>query len=94
MIPKRPFYFLRHGQTDWNLEGRYQGHSDILLNATGIAQARAAADCLAGVPIDRIVASPLIRALATAAIVGEKMQKPIHIERGLIEGISAASADS
>jgi broad specificity phosphatase PhoE len=85
MIPKRPFYFLRHGQTNWNLEGRYQGHSDVPLNATGIAQARAAAACLAGVPIARIVASPLIRALATAAIVGEKIQKPIHIERGLIE---------
>jgi probable phosphoglycerate mutase len=76
MIPKRPFYFLRHGQTNWNLEGRYQGHSDVPLNATGIAQARAAAACLAGVPIARIVASPLIRALVTAAIVGEKIQKP------------------
>lgn len=85
MIPKRPFYFLRHGQTDWNLEGRYQGHSDIPLNATGIAQAQAAAACLACVPINRIVASPLIRAVATAAIVAEKLQKPIHIDRGLVE---------
>lgn len=85
MIPKCPFYFLRHGQTDWNLEGRYQGHSDIQLNATGIAQAQAAAECLVGTPISRIVASPLIRALATAAIVAEKLQKPIHVERGLVE---------
>ena len=85
MIPKRPFYFLRHGQTDWNLERRYQGHSDVPLNGTGIAQARAAAECLACIPINRIVASPLIRAVATAAIVAEKLQKPIHIERGLIE---------
>ena len=85
MIPKRPFYFLRHGQTDWNLQGRYQGHSDIPLNANGIAQAHAAAECLACVRIDRIVASPLIRAVATAAIVAEKLQKPIHIDRGLVE---------
>jgi broad specificity phosphatase PhoE len=85
MIPKRPFYFLRHGQTDWNLEGRYQGHSDIPLNATGVAQARAAAACLAPVPINRIVASPLMRAVATAAIVAERLQKPIHIDRGLVE---------
>jgi probable phosphoglycerate mutase len=85
MIPKRPFYFLRHGQTDWNLEGRYQGHSDIPLNATGIAQAQAAAACLARVAINRIVASPLIRAVATAAIVAERLQKPIHIDRGLVE---------
>jgi broad specificity phosphatase PhoE len=85
MIPKSPFYFLRHGQTDWNLEGRYQGHSDIPLNATGITQSHAAAECLACVPINRIVASPLIRAVATAAIVAEKLQKPIHIDRGLVE---------
>jgi broad specificity phosphatase PhoE len=85
MIPRRPFYFLRHGQTDWNLEGRYQGHSDIPLNATGIAQAHAAAECMVGVPINRIVASPLIRAVATAAIVAERLQTPIHIDRGLVE---------
>jgi broad specificity phosphatase PhoE len=85
MIPKRPFYFLRHGETDWNRECRYQRQSDIPLNATGITQAHAAAERLAGVPIDRIVASPLIRALATAAIVAEKLQKPIHLDRGLVE---------
>jgi probable phosphoglycerate mutase/uncharacterized phosphatase len=85
MIASRPFYFLRHGQTDWNLEGRYQGHADIPLNATGIAQAHAAAECLAGVLIDIVVTSPLIRALATAAIVAEKLRKPIHVDRGLIE---------
>ena len=85
MIPKRPFYFLRHGETDWNLEGRYQGQSDIPLNATGVAQAQEAAERLAGVPIDRIVSSPLIRALATAAIAAEKLQKPIHLDRSLVE---------
>jgi broad specificity phosphatase PhoE len=85
MIPKRPFYFLRHGQTDWNLEGRYQGHADTPLNRTGIAQAHAAAECLAEVAIDRIVVSPLIRAVATAAIVAERLGKPIQIERGLME---------
>jgi broad specificity phosphatase PhoE len=85
MIPKRPFYFLRHGQTDWNLEGRYQGQSDIPLNAIGISQAHVAAERLAGVQIDLIVTSPLIRAVATAAIVAEKLQKPIYIDRGLVE---------
>ena len=85
MIPDRPFYFLRHGQTDWNRDARYQGTSEVPLNATGIAQAHAAAEVLAGVRIDRIVASPLIRALKTAAIVAEKLDRPIHIERDLIE---------
>jgi broad specificity phosphatase PhoE len=85
MIPQRHFYFLRHGQTDWNREGRYQGTSDIPLNATGIAQAEAAALRLAAVKIDRIVASPLIRAFKTAEIVAAQRGLPIHSERGLVE---------
>jgi broad specificity phosphatase PhoE len=86
MLPKRPFYFLRHGQTDWNLEGRYQGHCDAALNATGIAAAAAAAQCLAQIPIDRVVASPLVRARTTASIVAAHLKRPIHWEVGLVEG--------
>jgi 2,3-bisphosphoglycerate-dependent phosphoglycerate mutase len=85
MLIKRAFYLLRHGQTDWNLEGRYQGHADVALNATGLAQAAAAAERLGGVPIDRIITSPLIRALKTAAIVAERIGKPLHPERDLVE---------
>jgi broad specificity phosphatase PhoE len=85
MIPERPFYFLRHGETDWNRGGRYQGHCETQLNATGIAQAHAAAELLAAASINRIVSSPFLRALATAAIVAEKLQRPIHLDRGLVE---------
>jgi probable phosphoglycerate mutase len=85
MIPKRSFYFLRHGETDWNREGRYQGHADVPLNATGIAQAGAAGEALAGAGITRIVTSPLMRALKTAAVVAERIGRPIHVDRGLIE---------
>ena len=85
MIPQRLFYFLRHGQTEWNREGRYQGTSDIPLNAIGIAQARAAAELLSQVKIDRIVASPLSRALKTAEIVAGQCGAPIHTDRGLVE---------
>ncbi|MFT5511489.1 MAG: broad specificity phosphatase PhoE [Hyphomicrobiaceae bacterium] len=79
------FLFLRHGQTDWNLEGRFQGVADIPLNATGIDQAAGAATILARQPIDRIVSSPLIRALKTAAIVSERISIPIDIDTQLIE---------
>jgi len=84
-IPRRTFYFLRHGQTDWNVEGRFQGHSDVALNAQGLAQAHAAAVVLAACPVDLIVASPLIRALKTAAIVAEAIGKPLRIDSELKE---------
>jgi len=70
-------FFVRHGQTDWNAEGRFQGHSDIPLNATGLSQAHHAARMLAACPIDRVVASPLVRAARTAEIVNERLGKPI-----------------
>ena len=77
----------RSTQNAWRalLEGRYQGQSDIPLNATGISQAHAAAERLARVSVDLIVTSPLIRAVATAEIVAEELHKPIQIDRGLVE---------
>lgn len=79
------FIFLRHGQTDWNLQGRYQGLSDIALNATGLEQAEAAARLLKQISIDRIVSSPLVRALKTAAIVSEYISVPINVSTGMSE---------
>jgi broad specificity phosphatase PhoE len=84
-MPTRRFLFLRHGETDWNREGRIQGHTDIALNATGIAQAQAAAELLAGERFDRIIASPLSRAFDTARIVNDASSRPLHTDAGLIE---------
>lgn len=84
MVP-RSFYFLRHGETDWNKVGRLQGQTDIPLNDTGREQARLAAPILKKYAIDRIIASPLSRALETAQIINEVLQKPLIADERLCE---------
>jgi broad specificity phosphatase PhoE len=84
-LPPVPFLYLRHGETDWNAALRAQGRSDIPLNATGRAQAEAAAAPLARLPIDAIVHSPLDRAAETARIVATKVAAPLVVEPDLAE---------
>ncbi len=62
----------RHGATEWNIEGRYQGQSDVPLNDQGVRQAEALADELALMPIDAIYASGLQRALRTAEAIARR----------------------
>jgi broad specificity phosphatase PhoE len=80
-----PFWFLRHGQTDWNVERRIQGHADIPLNQTGLEQAAQAAQVLRGVGLTRIISSPLARAATTAAIVQEQLGVPLQHDELLKE---------
>ncbi len=75
----------RHGQTDWNLANRFQGHSDIPLNETGIDQARRAAPLLYGLRPSKIISSDLIRAKQTAQELANISRLPIHIDPGLRE---------
>ena len=60
---------VRHGQTDWNAEGRWQGHEDIPLNELGREQAQFAALLLAKYEWAKVFSSPLQRALETAQII-------------------------
>lgn len=77
---------VRHGQTDWNLDRRIQGSTDIPLNATGRADARAAAAGLANGGYDHVYASPLVRARETAEIIADELGLPAPVlTRGLRE---------
>ncbi len=85
MLAAPAFWFLRHGETDWNARNLSQGSVDIPLNDIGIAQAHRAATALAGVGIASIVSSPLGRARATADIVAAALALPTSIEPDLRE---------
>ena len=75
----------RHGQTDWNVENRFQGHSDIPLNKVGHYQASEAAKVLAALRPDRIISSDLIRAQETAAPLASLTDIKIEINPNLRE---------
>lgn len=77
MTPLRHVLLARHGETDWNLAGRWQGHTDVPLNATGRAQAAALAERLRGEGIAAVVASDLSRARHTAEIVAAALGVPL-----------------
>jgi broad specificity phosphatase PhoE len=75
----------RHGETDWNKEGRWQGWADPPLNDTGRAQARALAEQLRETPFDAVYSSDLKRAHETALILAEPHGVPVVVDRDLRE---------
>ena len=78
-------FLFRHGETDWNREGRLQGHTDTPLNPTGLAQAQALAERLRPHLLDAVVSSDLARAWTTGRIVAENLGVPLIGEPGLRE---------
>jgi uncharacterized phosphatase len=93
------FAFIRHGQTNWNRDGRLQGASDIPLNDLGRQQAADAVTELAGTQWDAIVSSPLSRARETAEIIAAGLGIELGpsydnlIERNYGDGEGATAED-
>lgn len=77
-------YIARHGQTDWNIEHKAQGHTDIPLNETGLKQAEFLRDKIKGIKFTAVYASPLKRAAETAKIATNGKYNIIYDDR-LIE---------
>ncbi|MGH6893495.1 MAG: histidine phosphatase family protein [Dongiaceae bacterium] len=85
MLARQPFWFLRHGQTDWNRTGRCQGRKDVPLSMQGEAEAHAAIPHLRILDLTGICASPLRRARHTADIIGQGLGLAVTEMPGLEE---------
>ncbi len=72
-MSRRIVFLARHGETDWNVQGRWQGHTDVPLNAKGRGQAREVAAALKGLGLTGLASSDLSRAHETARIVGVEL---------------------
>ncbi len=81
------FWFLRHGETDWNAQGLSQGSTDIPLNRVGVSQAERAARTLVGLDlgIRTVIASSLTRARVTAEHAAAALRLPVLLDEGLVE---------
>lgn len=82
---RRRIVFWRHGRTDWNAQGRYQGQLDIGLDVTGALQAKAAARHLAAIGPTKIVSSDLSRARKTAEVLASLCNLPVTADARLRE---------
>lgn len=79
------FFVFRHGETDWNLQKKFQGHTDIPLNATGEAQAAQLAKKIKKLQLKAVLTSDLCRAIKTAEIALGGRTVPFHVHSDLRE---------
>lgn len=93
--PKTTLLVVRHGETEWNVERRFQGQFDSPLTDTGRAQAAALGQRLQNCPFDELIASDLGRARETAAIIAEQTGHVVQTDNrlrergyGLLEGLT------
>ena len=83
--PDTPFIFIRHGETDWNRQQRFQGQIDVPLNDIGLAQAQRLGQRLAAEPVEVLVCSDLLRAQQTAVPLAAAWRVPARLLSGLRE---------
>lgn len=81
------FWVVRHGESTWNVDGRYQGQTDVPLSAVGVLQAATLAERLTGQRFAAVYSSDLRRASQTAAMVAERLDgcPPVQVNAGLRE---------
>jgi glucosyl-3-phosphoglycerate phosphatase len=84
-VSLRRLVLLRHGQTDYNVAGRMQGHLDSMLTRTGVEQAAVVAPEIAALAPDRLISSDLRRAVDTADVVGTACGRPVKLDARLRE---------
>ena len=95
------FLAIRHGETEWNSEGRFQGHLNSVLNGEGLAQAQALGERLAAERFDLLLSSDLGRALQTASAIAMRSGHEIVVEprlrerrMGIFQGLTPAEVQA
>ncbi|AXK45304.1 histidine phosphatase family protein [Brachybacterium saurashtrense] len=83
--PRTRLVLVRHGQTDYNREGRLQGQVDIPLNEAGLRQAASLAPVVAADPPDVLIASPLLRARETARVISRDTDLEVRTDEAFLE---------
>ena len=81
----KTIYFVRHGQTQWNVLERMQGQWNSDLNELGRRQARQSGRLLGGLGIQALYSSPLDRARQTAGIIGQYVDLPVRYDERILE---------